>query len=128
MRHRTRPPLALPLVLLCASGVAANINFTWIQPSCSPSQPWRCLRGQHCRNDSCLADYEGGLLGGSGSTPERRWFADLLHVRQSASSGSGSASGADTTDGMCGSQNNGTVCGDWPEGSCCSEYGYCGDT
>ncbi|ODQ56615.1 hypothetical protein SAICODRAFT_22959 [Saitoella complicata NRRL Y-17804] len=30
-----------------------------------------------------------------------------------------------TTDGSCG----GTVmCGDWPQGGCCSQYGYCGDT
>ncbi|KZF20435.1 carbohydrate-binding module family 18 [Xylona heveae TC161] len=38
------------------------------------------------------------------------------------------ATGAVTTDGTCGAANGGTVCGDWPQGSCCSMYGYCGNT
>lgn len=38
------------------------------------------------------------------------------------------ATGSPTTDGTCGANNGGTVCGDWHLGSCCSMYGYCGDT
>lgn len=33
-----------------------------------------------------------------------------------------------TTDGTCGSSNNGTVCGNWANGNCCSMYGFCGST
>ncbi|KAF1838726.1 DUF1929-domain-containing protein [Decorospora gaudefroyi] len=33
-----------------------------------------------------------------------------------------------TTDGSCGANFGNTVCGDWPQGSCCSMYGYCGNT
>ncbi|KAK9464585.1 glyoxal oxidase N-terminus-domain-containing protein [Lipomyces arxii] len=33
-----------------------------------------------------------------------------------------------TTDGTCGLANGGTVCGDWSFGSCCSQYGYCGNS
>ncbi|RAL58849.1 hypothetical protein DID88_009158 [Monilinia fructigena] len=33
-----------------------------------------------------------------------------------------------TTDGSCGVTNGGTVCGDWPNGNCCSMYGFCGKT
>ncbi|TLD31497.1 hypothetical protein PspLS_03027 [Pyricularia sp. CBS 133598] len=33
-----------------------------------------------------------------------------------------------TVDGTCGRQNGGTVCGDFVDGSCCSQYGYCGKT
>lgn len=33
------------------------------------------------------------------------------------------ANGQDTTDGTCGAGNGNTVCGDWPQGSCCSLYG-----
>ncbi|BFZ59011.1 hypothetical protein YB2330_000010 [Saitoella coloradoensis] len=34
-----------------------------------------------------------------------------------------------TTDGTCGAMYNYTVCGDWAgPGSCCSMYGFCGDT
>lgn len=36
--------------------------------------------------------------------------------------------GAVTTDGTCGATHGGTVCGDWPMGSCCSSYGWCGNT
>ena len=36
--------------------------------------------------------------------------------------------GAVTTNGSCGSQNGGTVCGNWPSGSCCSPAGFCGNT
>ncbi|KAK2742947.1 hypothetical protein FQN57_005077 [Myotisia sp. PD_48] len=33
-----------------------------------------------------------------------------------------------TVDGMCGSSYRDTVCGDWLAGSCCSPYGFCGNT
>ncbi|KAL2059977.1 hypothetical protein VTL71DRAFT_9799 [Oculimacula yallundae] len=41
---------------------------------------------------------------------------------------SGAGSGLEptnTTDGTCGSANGNTVCGDFPNGSCCSASGYC---
>ncbi|KAI9655834.1 MAG: hypothetical protein M1821_005269 [Bathelium mastoideum] len=33
-----------------------------------------------------------------------------------------------TTDGTCGAAHGGTVCGNWYRGSCCSQYGFCGNT
>ena len=33
--------------------------------------------------------------------------------------------GPPTTDGTCGAANGNTVCGNWPQGSCCSAYGVC---
>ncbi|KAK9491770.1 glyoxal oxidase N-terminus-domain-containing protein [Lipomyces doorenjongii] len=33
-----------------------------------------------------------------------------------------------TTDGTCGVTSGGTVCGNWIYGTCCSQYGYCGNT
>ena len=33
------------------------------------------------------------------------------------------ANGGDTTNGTCGVGNGNTVCGDWPNGACCSLYG-----
>ena len=33
------------------------------------------------------------------------------------------ANGGDTTDGTCGTGNRNTVCGNWPNGACCSLYG-----
>ena len=35
---------------------------------------------------------------------------------------------ATTTDGTCGASNGNTVCGNWPNGNCCSMYGFCGST
>jgi hypothetical protein len=32
--------------------------------------------------------------------------------------------GATTTDGTCGASNGNTVCGSWPNGNCCSMYGF----
>ena len=36
--------------------------------------------------------------------------------------------GISTTDGSCGAKFGNTICGDWAQGSCCSMYGYCGNT
>ncbi|KAF2823430.1 DUF1929-domain-containing protein [Ophiobolus disseminans] len=36
--------------------------------------------------------------------------------------------GIPTIDGSCGATFGNTVCGDWAQGSCCSMYGYCGNT
>ena len=33
------------------------------------------------------------------------------------------ASESVTVDGTCGVGNGGTICGNWPQGSCCSMYG-----
>ncbi|KAF1951681.1 glyoxal oxidase [Byssothecium circinans] len=36
--------------------------------------------------------------------------------------------GVPTVDGSCGATFGNTVCGNWAQGSCCSMYGYCGNT
>jgi hypothetical protein len=36
--------------------------------------------------------------------------------------------GGVTTDGTCGVAHANSLCGDWPNGSCCSSSGYCGNT
>ncbi|CAI6335865.1 unnamed protein product [Periconia digitata] len=36
--------------------------------------------------------------------------------------------GVPTVDGSCGATFGNTICGDWAQGSCCSMYGYCGNT
>ncbi|KAF2214504.1 carbohydrate-binding module family 18 protein [Cercospora zeae-maydis SCOH1-5] len=33
-----------------------------------------------------------------------------------------------TTDGTCGADNGGSICGNWEYGSCCSMMGFCGNT
>lgn len=39
-----------------------------------------------------------------------------------------SPTGIPTTDGSCGAKFGNTICGNWAQGSCCSMYGYCGNT
>jgi hypothetical protein len=33
-----------------------------------------------------------------------------------------------TTDGTCGAAYGNSICGAWAQGSCCSSYGWCGNT
>ncbi|THZ49599.1 galactose oxidase [Aureobasidium pullulans] len=50
-------------------------------------------------------------------------------VISAATSSAGSApTGVVTTDGTCGATYENTICGDWKQGSCCSMYGYCGNS
>lgn len=42
--------------------------------------------------------------------------------------GGSNPTGVPTTDGSCGAKFGNTVCGNWAQGSCCSMYGYCGNT
>ncbi|KAK6502166.1 hypothetical protein TWF506_002761 [Arthrobotrys conoides] len=45
--------------------------------------------------------------------------------------GGASNNGLITTNGQCGAQNNGAICGNWPQSlprRCCSMYGFCGTT
>lgn len=49
------------------------------------------------------------------------WSIDF----QASASGSGDEPPA-TTNGTCGFDNGGTICGDWPTGDCCSSSGWCG--
>ncbi|KAE9583378.1 hypothetical protein CGMCC3_g272 [Colletotrichum fructicola] len=44
---------------------------------------------------------------------------------------SGAGSGLEptnTTNGTCGHANGNTICGDWPQGNCCSSAGWCGNS
>ncbi|KAI4768276.1 galactose oxidase [Aureobasidium sp. EXF-3400] len=50
-------------------------------------------------------------------------------VISAAPSSAGSApTGTVTKDGTCGATYDNTICGDWAQGSCCSMYGYCGNS
>lgn len=43
----------------------------------------------------------------------------------SPTSNAAAPTGKVTTDGSCGAGNGNTICGNWPQGSCCSMYGVC---
>jgi hypothetical protein len=101
------------LALLAFTPLAlANINFTWINPTCSPSDTYnKCLKGQHCEGTACVPDVnpDPGLVRSS----EKRDIREILK-RQTAP----------RDDGLCGAAYGGATCD--PAGAfggCCSAYG-----
>jgi hypothetical protein len=103
------PPRTL-LALLAFSPLAlANINFTWINPSCGPSDTYnKCLKGQHCEGTACVPDVnpDAGVVRAS----EKR----DLEKRQTAP----------RSDGLCGAAYGGATCDpNGAFGGCCSAYG-----
>ena len=118
------------------SSALANIPVRYkVTLSCNESSPHYtgCLRGMTCEDgEKC-------------TKPAIRVYADSLYFLEAddlsrrqaeppaaapstepklgpapAAAGGG---GPVTTDGTCGAGNGDTVCGDWPQGGCCSLYG-----
>ena len=69
--------------------------------------------GTGCQNGPCLAS--------SSTTPA----ASTLSTSAASTS---SPSVKLTSSGQCGTADGGSVCGSWPAGSCCSGYGWCGNS
>ncbi|KZM19873.1 chitin binding [Ascochyta rabiei] len=96
---------------------SANINFSWVNPTCDINAPSRCLTGQHCGEDNmCVADIKSDHSKISSShlqiVPEKR------QTKYSQ-------------DGQCGPANGNLLCDPKStvySGSCCSQYGWCGNT
>ncbi|KAH8896611.1 DUF1929-domain-containing protein [Thozetella sp. PMI_491] len=106
---------SLVVAATLATTATANINFTWIQPSCIENKAYTgCLKGQTCVGTTCHADFVPSTNRVS-AVEKRDLLGDLL-------------SSLVTTDGTCGAANGGTICGNWAQGSCCSSYGWCGNT
>lgn len=169
--------LLLTLILAYAGGIAANIHFTFVPPTCdTPTLSARCFDGQICTHehecvtirasdlaspprsdgrcgkdfndatcdpkgpygpccsshgycgktdDHCLVS--NGCQSGCTNTPPTSTapttpLNEPTLSNPTAGSPTASATGAVTTDGTCGAQNGGTVCGNWKLGSCCSMY------
>lgn len=110
-------PRVLAVAVMAASLVAANINFTWVQPSCGPDDPFnRRPSGQHCENATCVPDYDPRSHHRlAPAHPEKRTANLMLgrarHGRRQTVSV--------TMDGTCGAANGGTVCGSRPQGGWC---------
>ncbi|KAH8723929.1 glyoxal oxidase N-terminus-domain-containing protein [Phaeosphaeriaceae sp. PMI808] len=101
---------------------AANISFTWVQPTCefSSIEPSRCLTGQHCtERNTCAANSKSDHSKiASRSRSSIRFPEKRQNVQYS-------------TDGKCGPANGNLLCDPKSTtytGSCCSSYGWCGNT
>ena len=70
-----------------------------------------------------------GLAIEAASTPVNNVGEPTLgQGRTATAAGPQATGGGATNDGTCGAHNGGTTCADWPKGSCCSMYGYCGNS
>ncbi|TKA70009.1 hypothetical protein B0A55_07040 [Friedmanniomyces simplex] len=93
------------------------------------------LDGAGCAEIEGRQPISGGLKAGTGGSDANTSAADpgvsnsepVIGPPSSTAAGS-AATGAVTTDGTCGASNGGTICGSWPQGSCCLMYGFCGKT
>ena len=105
----------------CGAGNGNTVCGNWPNGACC-SQYGYCGNdtahcGAGCQNGPCL-----GTSSSSSSTPVGGSSSSLASFTTSAST-----SQPTTTDGSCGAGNGNTVCGNWPNGACCSQYGFCGN-
>lgn len=116
----------------------ANIPVKYkVTLSCNQSSPIYngCLRGMICEDDLTCSKPAVNVVANS------LFFLEATHLsrRQAqppipsestepqisavAPAQPAAAGGPLTSDGTCGAGNGGTICGDWPQGGCCSLYG-----
>ena len=101
----------------CGAGNGNTVCGNWPNGAC-------CSQYGFCGNDTahCGAGCQNGPCTGSSSS------SSSLSLSSTSTSASSTASaGSVTTDGSCGAGNGNTVCGNWPNGACCSQYGFCGN-
>ncbi|KAF2502931.1 putative galactose oxidase [Lophium mytilinum] len=102
--------------------------------TCDPNGEYGgcCSQYGYCGTtpDHCGVGCQSGCTPPVSSTPPSVTTSGepVLGKPSSTISANPSATGKPTTDGSCGVNFGGTVCGDWNQGACCSMYGYCGNT
>ncbi|KAH6671797.1 hypothetical protein B0J14DRAFT_81085 [Halenospora varia] len=74
-----------------------------------------CLVANGCQN---------GCSGGTAPPSSTTTGEPVIAPVTSTLHPSATATAAVTTDGSCGTSNGNTVCGNWPNGNCCSMYGF----
>lgn len=110
-------PLTRVFALIAlASTAAANINFTWVQPKCTPGTDYTgCLRGQNCVDGSCVAEYDAKHL--APAAAEKRSLTEVLSREERKLQRR-----QYRPDGRCGPNFGNAPC-DPAIGTCCSAYG-----
>ena len=82
--------------------------------TCCSQYGWCGNTPAHCGN-GCVSGCSNTVEGASSPTSSQE---PVLGAPSTAP-----ANGKDTSDGTCGAGNGNTVCGNWPQGACCSLYG-----
>ncbi|KAH8801778.1 hypothetical protein F5884DRAFT_904594 [Xylogone sp. PMI_703] len=130
----------------CGIDYGGTVCGDWPQGSCCSSagycgnttahcgsgcQSGPCVIGGNTTDGTCGSAYHNTLCGdwpqGSCCSSAGYCGNTPAHCGSGCQSGPCTA-GGDTTDGTCGVNFGNTVCGNWPQGSCCSSAGYCGNT
>ncbi|RDL31534.1 DUF1929-domain-containing protein [Venustampulla echinocandica] len=105
--------------------------------SCDPAGPYGgcCSQYGYCGSTPNHCSLSNGCqngcskVGNSGAPPSSTTSGEPVIGPVTTTMAPGATATAKvTTDGTCGSSNGNTVCGDWPNGNCCSMYGFCGNT
>ena len=126
--------LLMTLLPLTCANIPVKYKVTL---SCNQSSPFYtgCLRGMTCEEDlTCskpavkiVADslffLEATHLSRRQAQPPVPSESTEPQISAPAPAPAPAAEGPVTTDGTCGAANGGTICGDWPQGGCCSLYG-----
>lgn len=110
--------LCSPWVLLCP------INADFIFTSYCGSTTDHCSAASGCQSgctdSTSTAAVQSTTKVASTSTTQEPVIAPVTSTLAPAAASNAPV----TTDGSCGVSNGGTVCGNWPNGNCCSMYGF----
>ncbi|KAF2197676.1 DUF1929-domain-containing protein [Delitschia confertaspora ATCC 74209] len=91
-----------------------------------------CSSAGYCgkTNDHCLptSGCQNGCTGSTPTAPAATTTSQEPIMGIPTSAPAAAPTGKATTDGSCGAAFGNTICGNWAQGSCCSMYGYCGNT
>lgn len=90
-----------------------------------------CLVSNGCQNgckDGATGTSSAPVQSASATRPPSTTTSGEPVLGKPSTSAAAQPTGKVTTDGSCGANFGNTVCGNWAQGSCCSMYGYCGNT
>ncbi len=108
----------------CSHDLLCDPNATAYHGTCC-SQYGYCGNTDAYCGDGCQSGCDGGAGGTASGTGTSTTAAAASGTQEPVlgSPSSAPTNGGDTTDGTCGAGNGNTVCGNWPNGACCSLYG-----
>ena len=126
-------------------GLVCDPSSATYNGTCCSSYGWCGSSNDHCGIGCVSGCPQSNTTSGQASStslPSSSIIVPSASLSQSAANGEATivisatvtaggaeaTSGGVTSDGSCGAMNGGTVCGNWRAGSCCSMYGFCGNT
>ncbi|CAK3788036.1 galactose oxidase [Lecanosticta acicola] len=92
------------------------------------SEHYRSPLDRKCQRGGCDSEAKISIPAISPTTSQHHHHQSEPVLGSPTASGTAAATGAVTADGTCGAKNGDTICGNWHLGSCCSMYGFCGNT